>query len=217
MFLRMFTLTLLKLGYRVIVFCAEPEQLRQHVLESDPERIASLYVQHMPEPNINIVGIPTKIAMQFRVISAWKLTLKVIKQFEKSDGIYPDFVFFPWLDSFLHPLLFPFLIENFFPYQWSGLYFHPRHLRLNTRIATVIKFLKPEKVLQATNCIGVAVLDEGIQQQLMTRLSRKSVILFPDVTETQIKKYVVAEKVKELAQGRIVVSLLEFSRNERAF
>jgi len=98
----------------------------------------------------------------------------------------PDLVFFCWLDAYIlgGSRTVRHLLPLAFPLRWSGLFFHPWHLRTEdgegrqTQVAT-------EHMLRAAGCVSVAVLDEGIAETLEAKVRRR-VVTFPDDTDDRL-------------------------------
>jgi glycosyltransferase involved in cell wall biosynthesis len=125
-------------------------------------------------------------------------------------GVMPDLVFFPWLDSYLNVLQFPCFHKTIFPFNWSGIYFHPIYLRVKcaNRFRQMIRETTV-KIFKSNRCLGVAVLDEGISSSLQELLGDKPVTVIPDVADNSAPDYdySVIKEIKAKAKNRKIVLL----------
>ncbi|HDL01817.1 MAG TPA: glycosyltransferase [candidate division Zixibacteria bacterium] len=103
------------------------------------------------------------------------------------------------------PELPSFLIKKIFPFNWSGLCFHPRHLRINEK-----RLFNPDKMFKLDSCRAVAVLDEGIKDKLAVRINDKPVIAFPDITNDSVGEVdnAIVIRMKKKAKGRKIIGLV---------
>ena len=209
-YLKIFTKTLLELGYQVIVFCPEPIELIEWIAQNfcpHPEKFHTFEFKK-PEP----ISFPV---LQFRLIlnavNRWYNVKTTIQSVSSKIGTSPDLVFFPWLDSYLAPYLTNHVIDLIFPYQWSGLYFHPTYLRRIQKFWSICRGpLRQYAVLKSSRCPAIAVLDEGIADKLQSKIGGTLVITFPDFTDTSSPdlNFPIAQQIKAKAQGRKIIGLL---------
>ncbi len=200
------TKTLLDLGYSVITFCPNPDELREWMNSYKKyDNLFKCYEIHKPpKPNISINKLRTSI----HIINLWKRTKLSIESVCTSLKIRPDLVFFPWLDSFLGGNLVSPIIDFIFPYSWSGIYFQPRHLREVKKFSFLRKGpLNPHSLLSSSNCKSVGVLDEGVSYKL--NLS-KPIIVLPDFADSSSPdlNFEILPLIKEKAGKRKIVALL---------
>ena len=149
---------------------------------------------------------------RFKTIALW---LDISWNLYKLKKKYKNqLVFISWMDTLRfqadHPLilkLYKLLVRLFGPSNWIGLYFHPTHLRKNQDNNNSLNQI--DEIFLLDSCIGVAVLDHGIRRKLEIRIA-KPVIVFPDITNTDCKTAwsSLGKKIRALAQGRRIVSLL---------
>ncbi|MDY6899858.1 MAG: glycosyltransferase, partial [Cyanobacteriota bacterium] len=112
------------------------------------------------------------------------------------------------------------IVDTIFPYQWSGLYFQPRHLRSQIKFEFIRHGpLNPDSVLQSSNCKSVAVLDEGISDKLQKTIINKPVIIFPDFTDESKPDmtFPLIKEIEEKAEGRKIVGLLGSLAKRKGF
>ena len=173
MYLRLYSETLLHLGYDVWIFTVHPQVFR--TMKS--VKIYSLATSDIFSVHISIITLFIEL---IRTTYYWLELKRAMNNAVQRSGNKPDLVFITWLDSYLHPFLPAKLVDIFFPYAWSGLYFHPRHLRIPLR-GFKAALIDPDRILRCQRCLAVAVLDEGIVQKLSYRV-QKPIIAFPDVT-----------------------------------
>jgi glycosyltransferase involved in cell wall biosynthesis len=135
-------------------------------------------------------------------------------------GINPDLVFFPWLDSYLNVFLFPCIHKMIFPFVWSGIYFHPVFLRVKSanRLRQMVRETTV-KIFKSDRCLGVAVLDEGISLSLQQLIGCKPVTVIPDIADDSApdSDYEVVKKIKANAQNRKIVLLAGSLEKRKGF
>ena len=155
-----FTASLLRLGHRVIGLCPEPQQLQEeaHLIGQRlgidiRDRMAT---GHLDDPGKAYLR-PGQDHDPISTIVRWRCLKKAMFAVEKSSGWDADFVFLPWLDSYLRfqPST---KLANQLGKPWSGLYFRNHHL--GSAQNTVLKAAKGDRSLRNKNCVAVGVLDE---------------------------------------------------------
>lgn len=200
MYLRLYSETLRKLGYTVWIFTCNPDAFK--LMTSI--RIYRLRNNSLVRSNLPVITFFTEF---FRTLGYWRDVRIALQRTEKSVGRKPGLVFFTWLDSQLHPLTPPWFIDLMFPYKWSGLYFHPRHLRIPLT-GWKSHIIDPDSVLRAKHCSSVAVLDEGVVGKLSQKLY-KPVFVIPDVTDVSTTKTVspLVKKILHKAGKRKIVGI----------
>lgn len=200
--------TLLDLNNRVATFCPDPSELSQWIQEKCNHSAEVFHAIEIQEPKPSFFPFNRNIILSFL---RWKYAATAIDRLSFKTGQKPDLVFFGYLDPYLHPYLPPSLIDIIFPYEWSGLYFLPSHLRSqeNFLARQMGIFKKQEFVLKSSHCRSIAVLDEGITEKLKIAV-RKPVITFPDVTDscTPDMNFTIATQIRERKRGKKVISLL---------
>jgi hypothetical protein len=202
-FCKAFAKILLELGHSVIVFCPEPidasKWLEKHSVSSD--RLHALEFQP-PVPS----GFPIRrVRARLTALAHWRNAANAIRQIP---GGPPYLTFFPWLDDYLLTGVTHHVIDQVFPYAWSGLYFHPRSLRILSK-SIFGRVLAPYSVLKSAYCHAVAILDEGVARKLEDEI-HKPVIVFPDVADAappDVASPLVAD-IRRRARGRKIVGLL---------
>lgn len=196
MYLKIYSDIVSRLGYEVWIFTPNPKAVRQ--------KPGISYFQ-LPKHQIEAHNLPViTFAIQWiKTLIHWWDIGKTLQEKKKKFGVTPRLVFFTWLDSYLHPVIFPWMIELLFPYPWSGLYFHPRHYRvLNTHT------MDQDHLLLSKKCLSVAVLDEGVKER-MEKFLGKPVFVFPDVTDVSVSDRVLPEvrEIKKRAGNRKIVGI----------
>jgi glycosyltransferase involved in cell wall biosynthesis len=200
---KLFAKILLELGHSVIVFCPEPidasKWLEKHSVISD--RLRTLELQP-PEPSgFSIRSVRARLT----TLAHWRNAASAIRQIPSGP---PYLTFFPWLDDYLLTGVTHHLIDRVFPYAWSGLYFHPRHLRIPSK-SIFGGLLAPYSGLRSAYCRAVAVLDEGVAGKLEDEI-HKHVIVFPDVADAASPDvtFPLLADIRRRARGRKIVGLL---------
>lgn len=207
-YLKLYTKTFLELGNRVIIFCPEKDKLREWLIKN-------CLAFNRNFLTFNIKDLQFKIFRgRFKALTRWTYTSYILRKIFNKYKINPDLIFFLWLDSYLfsinNSLLKSFLfrvIEKILPYNWSGLYFHPMHLRLFSNDS---KHKNDDCILNISNCTSVAILDKGLLSKLSDRLNSKPVFFLPDITDESEpeKDYIIVKDIKSKANGRKIIGLL---------
>lgn len=209
-YLKLFARTLLELGHKVMVFCPHPEEISEWVAFNCPSLAARLKTFALSEPVSSQFPIP-RLRLTFNALARWHSAAAAIQDASRQLGTSPDIVFFAYIDLQLWPYLTNSAIEKIFPYNWSGLYFQPRHLRVRLQLLPIRRgIFNPDGLLKSSRCRSIAVLDEGIVQKLQTRINNKPVIVFPDIADESPpdSDYHIAQEVLEKAEGRKIIGLL---------
>jgi glycosyltransferase involved in cell wall biosynthesis len=209
-YLKIFTKALLEFGYRVLVFCKQPDEIQEYINKYDNlTQDNQLYTFFIHDPYIQPFLIP-QISRTMVAKQRWKISADIIQKAVTQIGYVPDLVFFAWLDSYLGLQITPQWVDQVFPYNWSGLYFQPHYLRVRREWLFIRRrFLSPDFALNSKNCKVITVLDEGIAEELQN-IKNKPVIVFPDLADESLPDpdYSVAQQIREKARGRKVIGLL---------
>jgi glycosyltransferase involved in cell wall biosynthesis len=209
-YLKLFSRTLLELGHKVMVFCPHPEEISEWVAFNRPSLAARLHTFVLREPDPSQFPIP-RLRLTFNALARWRSAAAAIQDASRQLGTSPDLVFFAYIDLQLWPYLAHRAIEKIFPYNWSGLYFQPSHLRVRLQLLPIRRgIFNPDGVLKSSRSRSIAVLDEGIAKKLQTRIDDKPVIIFPDIADESPPDpdYNIAQQIIEKAGGRKIVGLL---------
>jgi len=205
-FMRLFADSLLKLEYNVLILFPENTPIHDWVIEKNPEKEGNYYYYPYEEAKYKVKNwgrFNNAVATRKK----WKHLAKTIKMAAKQHEIAVDFVYFSWLDSYLENYLHPVLINSVFPYDWSGLYFHPFHLRWNTEgLRDKASFSEIDIALTSKRCKNITVHDEGIISKFSKRIGKK-VILFPEIADDTAPNMQLEsiKAIQEQANGRAIV------------
>lgn len=198
----------LDMGWRVVELLPEPDGLQRWLAAERPDALSRVRLQPFTHPQ------PTSPSWRLRnvikPVKTWHAAADAVAEAVARTGWEPDLVFFNWLDSFIvgvSPVVPP-VLPAIFPYRWSGVFFHPWHLRIPdgpTRGESVAS----ERMLRARGCPGVAVLDGGIARALEKNIG-KPVVTFPDETDCDMpdQPSELARKAREAANGRRIIGLM---------
>jgi hypothetical protein len=209
-YLKLFNKTLLELGHQVITFCPKPQELEDWLkkhCKSEPEQYKIFEFCQPPSTRFPLQQLHSII----NAVNLWHEAKLILDHAFQQLGKAPDLVFFCVLDGYLTIGLNHYLVDGIFPYQWSGLYFHPHHMRLRTRLWDFLpNFVQPHAGLNSSRCCVLALLDEGISHRFQTWLPGKKVIIFPDCIDASDPdfSFSLIQHIKEKAQGRKIIGLL---------
>jgi glycosyltransferase involved in cell wall biosynthesis len=210
-YFKFFTKVLLELGHEVIALCPKPKELTEWIVYNCANFAEHLYTVEIQDLGSNQVSSPI-LKHTVLALRHWQHAATNIQTASSKLGRSPDLVFFAWLDSYLGTYLPHYLVDKVFPYRWSGLYFHPYHLREAKQKLLSLHYgpLDHHNILHSPHCPVVAVLDEGISEILLRKLGRKPVVVFPDFTDESLpdRNYILAKQIREKAGDRKVIGIL---------
>jgi len=211
-YVRIFAKTLLEAGYRVSVFCPSPDEVTGCFNCNDSlgvDELTAYYFIDLDNSTI-LKHWPERIRKAVISIPQWLHMASAFKSKFNSKNA-PDIIFFAWADIYLKGYLPCWLLDKIFPFSWSGLFFHPRHLRRNNPSRRG-RFIHPREEFLANSSYAssIAVLDEGIADLMQSKLSGKKVITLPDFTDETPAADInhIASDIRERARGRKVIGLL---------
>ena len=210
-----FTASLLRLGHRVMGLCREPEQF---------EKEARLICQRMGidfENHVIVGALDDPDKAYFRpgqdhdpvsTVVRWRCLKNAMNEAAKSSGHEPDFVFLPWLDSYLRfqPST---KLANKLGVPWSGLYFRNHHF--GETLGSVRKAAKGDRSLRNKNLVAVGILDERFEEA-MAEESGKKIISFPDITNEnppEVPSPFALEVIKQAA-GRKIIGMVSLEKRK---
>ncbi|MFT4176606.1 MAG: hypothetical protein QM627_08100 [Luteolibacter sp.] len=216
----LFAAAFLRAGAHVIGLCPDPEAARSETRammpDEDPAEIdARFHLSYLPPGkrsffNGRFEGDPV------RTFQRWKRAADRLEQMEIVCQRSADFVFFPYLDSYLRFLPFSIIPDLFLNRPWSGLYLRNHHLAEKPSLRSTLKrLLKGDPLLRSRFCTGLGVLDERIIPHL-SAATGKRVELYPDVTFSGLpdEPAELAKHVLELAAGRKIVGMIGLERRK---
>lgn len=212
-YLKIIVKILLEAKYRVSVLCPDPDEMDSWV-DLLPDITDGRYRSYYYSEGDAWLhkSLPAKYQGALYSISRWFHISKTLR-FCINSTDSPDFVFFAWVDSYLIGYLPTRLIDWIFPYKWSGLYFHPRHLRVPRKNSWLRKkrFAPPDNfVMESKWASSISLLDAGIADRLRSKLQGKLVFVFPDFTDelSPTDDYHMANEIIEKSKGRKIISLI---------
>ena len=211
-----FTASLLRLGHRVVALCPEPEEFQEtgeaicarlglspgeflHVVKlSDPGR-AYLRPGHDHDP--------------ISTVLRWRCLRKAIDKVEDGRGWRAEFVFLPWLDSYLRFSPCSCIPGVFLGLPWSGLYFRNHHFSSPRGI--LVRRAKGDSTLKSPLCRSIGVLDERFVEA-MEEETEKKVLVFPDITNETYpdEPGELASEIRAKAKGRKIVGMISLERRK---
>lgn len=179
-----FTASLLRLGHRVIALCRRPDELRPAAeatcaeLGLDPEEV--LHIGALDDPDRAYL-LPGRLDHDpLSTASRWRCLRRALQTAERDSGWVGEFVFLPWLDSYLRFLPSKSLPSRALGRPWGGLYFRNHHF--GEPIGALRRLAKGDRSLRNRDCRAVGVLDERFAAAMADR-SGQPVIPFPDITD----------------------------------
>lgn len=208
-FMRLFAQSCLSLNCNVICLYPDIDALKFSLSESGFVENSKLQLIRY-EPKLSTYKNWGRFTDAVNTLSYWKSCGKLMREIEKENNLTIDLVFFNWLDSQMANYLPAFLVDMVFPYYWSGLYFHPKIFRIQPEfLLNKASFKDVDSVFLAKRCVAITVHDEGILEKYQQHLGKK-ILLFPEIADDTPpdENNLLAKKIKNLANGRIVVGLI---------
>lgn len=210
-----FTASLLRLGHRVMGLCREPDQFEQEArlicerLEID--FTDHVFVGQLDDPD-KAYFRPGQDHDPVSTVVRWRCLKAAMDETTRKSGYTPDFVFLPWLDSYLRfqPST---KLANKLGVPWSGLYFRNHHF--SETLGSVRKAAKGDRSLRNANLVAVGILDERFAE-VMAKESGKKIISFPDITnegKPEVPSAFALEVIKRAA-GRKIIGMVSLEKRK---
>ena len=210
-----FTASFLRLGHRVIGLCREPEQLA-----AEAEKICSnlgisakerVFTGQLDDPD-KAYFRPGKDHDPISTVMRWRCLKKAMNTAEQDFGMIADFVFLPWLDSYIRfqPSA---KLANQLGKPWAGLYFRNHHFGYSQSL--MHRAAKGDRSLRNANCVAVGVLDERFTEA-MSKETGKQIIAFPDITNETPPQTpsAFASEIIQRAAGRKIIGMVSLEKRK---
>ncbi|WP_193212017.1 glycosyltransferase [Luteolibacter marinus] len=219
MYFSQFTAAFLRLGANVIGLCPDPAEAlagaRIATLGAIPDFDAKVTTHFLPSGKRSwfrgrFEGDP------LRTFQRWKRCADALFEAELSSGRRTDLVFFPYLDSYLRFLPFPWVPGATLGRPWCGLYLRNHHHGEVPALKKSLRMLaKGDALMRSPLCRGIGVLDERFAEPL-EQYTAKPVHPFPDVTDSGLPAtpYALAEEIRGKAAGRKIIGLIGLERRK---
>lgn len=208
-FIRQFAKSLLDLGYKILILFPESNQVIPWLNIHCPQHSSHIFYKPYNFQNKKFEKFG-RFNDALSALTEWFFLKKTIRKFEKEEKVKIHHVFLAWLDTFLACYLHPRIVAYFFGWEWSGLYFHPKHMRLTPQCLKDRPSLSDiDILLTSVRCKGIAVHDEGIINIFSKRLN-KLVVLFPEFADDTIptSSHALAQSIIKRAKGRTIVGMI---------
>lgn len=216
-FVRTFAKILLEQGNRVICLVPQPQKITEWIHEH-----ADTHKNNLTGHEYNFQPRSRRAFGRFsdtiRVLDRWRYDAQLIKKVQRDHQVTVDLVFYAWVDSHLSGYLHPLVLNSFFPFKWSGLYFHPYHLRQEQIfINRKASWRDHDSVFLSKNCIGVALHDIGLLKKFKSRIG-KPVIHFPETADSTPPdfNFWLSAEIKKRANGRIIIGMIGCEKHKGA-
>jgi hypothetical protein len=192
----------ISLDYFVIILTFETQSILHSIELLNISKKVSVY-EILPIQKTTNFPI-AKFQMQYDILNFWWRVRKKIKKVSREKNIKIKLVFFTWLDDYIFDigkyLSFTYhFFHLFFPFNWSGLYFHPKKVEM--------KWRKVDAFFKIKNMAALCILDE-FEKEKLAKISGKPVIVLPDFSNLETSD--ADETVKEIlknANGRKIITL----------
>jgi hypothetical protein len=200
---------LLKLDTKIVLLYPNSKQVKNELATLNP--LAKDRLVCVPFHNIGIIQKKGFVRISNLLQWAWLgLNIRLINLLT---GSKPDLIFFAYIDSYLTFLKEKRLVELLVPQKWTGLYFHPIHIRQNTSLSEVATVDDNDFLLTTKNCIGTCLLDENIAEIISTRTG-KDTFVFPDFADNSLSYNQSIVEIKEKAKNRTIVGMIGMDKRK---
>jgi glycosyltransferase involved in cell wall biosynthesis len=221
MYFSQFTTAFLRAGARVIGLCPEPESATREAIDTAhlrnvPDAGSRISMHHLPPGkrswfNNRYEGDP------WHTFRRWQRAASTLRAAEAATGWKADMVYFPYLDSYLRFLPFPFLPDMILSRPWSGLYLRNHHYaEPGCAAARTTRLLaKGDMLIRSNSCLGIGVLDERFLDALR-QYTGKEITAFPDATSTDLpaEHISLSRQILDKARGRKIIGLIGLERRK---
>lgn len=206
-FMQFFAKSVLELGHEVICIMPETSAIQSWVQQNVVSQNIHYYDMLIESKNYTSLG---RFNNSFSKINVWRKQKIAFQQIEIELQKKIDLVFFNWLDSQMSNYLPAQIIDFIFPYQWTGVYFHPVIFRQRPDfLEHKTSFSDVDNLFLAKKCIAITVHDEGLKDKLQYRTGKQT-LLFPEIADATPPNpsFPLAQKIKTKANGRIVIGII---------
>jgi glycosyltransferase involved in cell wall biosynthesis len=219
-----FVLALEELGIGVLALCPDPvkaaetaNSFRKNSGLGSSGRLRTKFraikVPHWRFPYVR----PSRISAIDWAIRHFTGIEKKIEEWKRESGIKTDAVFY----ACMYDWDFEWVryAQPFLHLPWQGLYLHAMSFRMPGRPHPRLgRLMFPEKMFGGKRCRGVAILDEGISQQVSKAIG-KHVVVLPELTDsafaTNEREAMLAERLKQFAAGRPIIGLFGYLQKSK--
>ncbi len=202
--MQLFLSLILPQGFRVMVLCAGPEVVRAWVMKEFPDDQESFFADYYYLGDED--GLRT-----IKTGRAWDHLARAVERAEVRSGWRADLVFITFVDAFINYSFRSRGPGRRFQYPWVGLYFLPGFFRhRGGLLKRLIQRIDYSLVNHMKNCRGLGILDEGVQTPMQAVLSRKKLVVFPDVTDERLPDVPLKnlDRIREEAGDRPIFGLI---------
>lgn len=215
MYFTQFAASFARCGARVIGLCPKPEEALRNQTAEETDAPGDICFHHLPTGgrsffNGRFEGDP------WRTFRRWWRAADAIAQAEAETGWRADFVYFPYLDSYLRFLPLSFVPDAVIARPWSGLYLRNHHHGEAPSPLKQLRLLaKGDALIRSRSCRGIGVLDERFIPAL-EKHTGKPVTAYPDVTQTGLpaRQFPLAEEIRRRAAGRKIVGMIGLEKRK---
>lgn len=202
--MQLFLSLVLPRGCRVIVLCAEPEEIKGWVVTHFPEYQEALFADYY-YLNDGISRRNLKWGL------AWQHLSKVVEKAQKDSGWRVDLVFITFLDPFVNNIFRTLGFRLKFDYPWVGMYILPEFFRFKSNILKrTIQRINHQMIRGMAQGQSMGILDEGVYSAMTSVFPEKKLLVFPDATDERLPKetsHTMARIITE-AGGRPILGLV---------
>ena len=213
-FMGLYAKCLIQLGHEVSILYPEPEKVTDWLKQAEIKVGVNSCRFEIQVSQKSKMGRWTDAMI---ALGHWNQTAVAIKKIDQVKKV--DFVFFNWLDSYLACNLPAFVVDIVFKFRWTGLYLHPRHMRLVPELAHRKPSISDvDHVLQAKKCFALTIHDRGIIEGYRQRLNGKKVLVLPETADlTAPGDHLISLEIKKKSKGRTVVGVIGLMRHQGIF
>jgi hypothetical protein len=215
-YMRYFISALLDLDCKVVCMIPDVTSTKKWVEENHPQKKEHV-IYHSISFFRDKFPAAGRLRERFNILYNWYYIRKTLIAIEKKYELEIDFVFFNFLDAYLINYTPTSLLDTILGKKWSGIYFFPAFLRLNSSLLfEKTKIGSRDYSMSAKNCIAIGIHDEGILKDFGKRLGNKKVMLFPEIADLSEPDRMdpFRQQILQAAKGRIVVGNIGLEKHK---
>lgn len=178
--MQLFLALILPRGCRVIVLCAQPEDIKKWVMEQYPEYTEALFADHYYLNG----GIGRKSLKRGQ---GWQHLSKVVEKAQRDSGWRVDLVFITFVDPLVNNSFRTLGVGLKFDYPWVGAYILPEFFRHKSNmIKRTVQRINHQMIRLMAQGQHIGILDEGVLSAMESAFPEKKLLVLPDVTDERL-------------------------------
>ncbi len=168
-------------GWKVIVLGPDPEEIKDRIKLEIPDLFGKCYFIEYRDIYGSYNNL-FSLKQIWIVINRWKNLVSILEKVSYEHKLNIDMVFLPWLDSYISGFIITRIFDQFFPYKWGALYFHPLEaLPVLGKRARLV--LSPSNLFKSKKIKAIGLLVKSVVPILAEKYPNVKVLPFPDIAD----------------------------------